>query len=568
MVVVAALLLAAGLASADENSDERKEIRAAFKALPLLPLARLDKQLDPRLPNGIVIESGPFDDLVRHLLSPLEEAASRRERAVAERGAQPSAAATLAAGLKTLEKENRELAARVTAVEASYGEAWDKGWMDAGTKQRRARQKAAVLIPFHRTLALRNGAVAARCGEALARSLDEGRRSWLSTAAARDSTLAVRVAAVAALGRATDAAALESLRRALRADRHARVRFEALASLALWPSHEVRDDVVAALEDDAWEVRSLAAAFCATGGLVDAALPLVAALERERGRLQTDFDAALGALLGVRFHGDAALWRRWLEENPEALKEAGEKHAAKRTKVLGPLASWSTPPGSDPAREDGAAARKEATSSFYGIDTLSRRVLFVVDISRSMLDQAVARPPTATGKKERFTSPKGNAKIDVARWQLHRAIESLPEDAVFNLVVFSESYKTWRSTMTGATARNKAAAHLFIDALPPNGTTNICDPLDAAFDLAGAGPLAVPGKKAPPGLAVDTVFLLSDGNPNRGRICDLEALLEEVVERNLRTRMVVHAVGIGEVAGSSFLEGLATRTGGRYVGFR
>ena len=57
-------------------------------------------------------------------------------------------------------------------------------------------------------------------------------------------------------------------------------------------------------------------------------------------------------------------------------------------------------------------------------------------------------------------------------------------------------------------------------------------------------------------------------DPNRGRVSDLKALLEEFVARNVRGRVVVHTVGIGEAAGSTFLKELAKRTGGRYVGFK
>ena len=60
---------------------------------------------------------------------------------------------------------------------------------------------------------------------------------------------------------------------------------------------------------------------------------------------------------------------------------------------------------------------------------------------------------------------------------------------------------------------------------------------------------------------------MSDGNPNRGRINSLPALLDEFVRRNRSARLVVHTIGIGEAAGSSFLEDLAARTGGQYVGF-
>ena len=571
VVLLAAALLAPAVAASDDGADAKKEIRAAFKPLKLPALGQLEKDLEPRLPDGIVIDSGPFDGMVRDLLAPLEEAVARREKAVASLGAEADAAAALAAGLKVLEKENEELAARVAAVEAAYGAVWDKEWTSASVKERRARQKAAVLVPFHRILALRNGQVAAPPGGGRARAGGGGRRAGRARAPTGGAAPPVPPPARPALGRLADPGDLETVRKVLRADRVARVRYEALAALGHWPRGDVADAVAGALGDEAWEVRSLAGAFCAAAGFADRAGPLVEALAKEKGRLRTDLDEDLHALFGVRFYGDAGMWRRWLADNADAVAAKSAAAAGARDRPLGPLDGWAGNPGGAGTKEGVAPEAEEGrnrTSSFYGIDTTSNRVLFVVDISRSMLDPSVARPPTATGGASRFASPEGGARIDVARWQLHRAVEALPEDAVFNLVVFSESYRSWKEGMTAASARNKAAAHAFIDALPPNGTTNIADSLDEAFDLAGAGPLAVPGAKDPPGLAVDTVFLLSDGNPNRGRLCDLGALLESVAARNLRARIVFHAVGIGEVAGSEFLRDLAGRTGGRYVGFK
>jgi hypothetical protein len=162
-------------------------------------------------------------------------------------------------------------------------------------------------------------------------------------------------------------------------------------------------------------------------------------------------------------------------------------------------------------------------------------------------------------------APDGRSKLAVAKWQLHRAIHDLPDKARFNILVYSESYRAWGTGMQEAGGRTKAAAHRFVDELSPNGTTNICDPLEAALAVAGVAPFAEPGKDEQ---AVDTIFLLSDGDPNRGRVSGLDDLLAAFTTHNLESWITVHAVGIGEAAGSSFLENLAAQNGGRYVGFK
>jgi hypothetical protein len=574
--IAAILLLSAWIPPAaalgGDDQDPRKAFREAFKPLRIPPAAVVEKDLTPLLPAGIVVESAPFQTLVTRLLEPYREQFAERERTMGPAGADQDGAGAVAGALKTLEKENEDLAARVAGVEAMYSEVYDAGYMESGEKQHRARKLAAVLVPFYRTLALRNAAVAARSPEALARAGDPPRIAWLVTAAARDASPAVRAAALGALGRIGGPECLEAVKKARAVDAVPSVRMAALSALFGSKVSEVKDALIAALGDPAWEIRSLAAAACARGGLVEAADALVKALEKEEGRLRKDLDDALHDLLGVRFYGDAALWRRWLEDNGAAVAGKAKALAVSGSpdRVLGPIEGWEVP-GAGSGDGSGAAGDgrpKNPTSSFYGIDTTSRRVLFIVDISKSMEEPAVARPPTASGPKDAYAAPTGNSKIEVARWQLHRAVAALPRDAAFSILVFSESYKAWQEGMTEASPPAKARAHAFVDGLKPNGTTNIADSIDDAFDLAGAGPLATPAKGAKPGLAVDTVYLLTDGVPNRGRICDLPALLDAVLARNRSARFVFHVVGIGEVEGSEFLKSLARRTGGQYVGFK
>jgi len=294
-------------------------------------------------------------------------------------------------------------------------------------------------------------------------------------------------------------------------------------------------------------VRALAVAVCVRAQLVEAAGPLIDALAKEDGRLRKDIDDALFALTGARMYGDVDLWKKWWAANRERIARKAKEleGSGEYDRVLGELAEADLEEGDE-------SKRKGGTSAFYGIPTHSKRVVFVVDISRSMQDAAQAKPAATTGrKKDPYAAPKGGSKLDIAKWQLHRAIEALPKRALFGVVVYSESYAVWEDELSAATPRNKKKAHKFVDGLKGNGTTNIADSLDKAIDLAP-----------------DTIYLLSDGDPNRGRLSDLDALLGEFVARNLRARLVVHTVGIGEAAGSTFLKELARRTRGRYVEFR
>ncbi len=550
-------LAASGEDAAPSWNEVQKQGRKAFKRLSIAKHAQLVKSLTPRLPSGIVITAAPFDGLVKNLLAPYAKQLASRERVLASLAQHPSpkAGKLLETAFKTLAKEDADRAKRVLVMEAEYAGVYNAGYMESSEGARRSRKLAAALIPFYRTLLARNAALQELAVDALSAMRTGDALTWLQ-AAARKSDPALRQAAVLALGRVGGAEAFALLGKAAAGDAEPRVRGAALLALAAWPVKESKTAILAALADEAWEVRALAVAMCVAARLVEAAEPLILQLEKEDGRLRDDIDDALFALVGVRMYADVALWKRWLGENREKLAAQAQALAAEGAydKPLGPMEDWPERAAAD-AKDD----KRGGTTAFYGITSRSKRIVFLVDISRSMQDEAQEKPPKLGDAKHPYREPLGPSKMAIVRWQLHRAVHDLPKDATFNIVVYSESYKVWADEMTTAKPKAKKAAHKFIQKLVANGTTNIGDTLDKAIALAA---------DAAGGLAADTLYLLSDGNPNRGRLNVLPEVLEDFVRRNRRARLVVHTIGIGEQAGSSFLEDLAKRTGGQYVGFR
>jgi len=562
-VLALVLLCCAAAARADGEgpswSDLQKQCRKAFKAVPLPSHGELVKEITPSLPEGVVIEAAPFDALIQRLVAPRAEQLALRQAALRGLAQHPSPATgkLLEAAYKTLAKEGADRAKRLAATEAEYADVYNAGYMESSEGARRTRKLAAVLIPFYRMLLERNRELRALAVDVLASMRTEAAATWLRAAARGASEPLLREAALRALGRIGGDEARLLLEQAAAKDADPQVRGGALAALAAWPLQDMRAAVLAALDDPAWEVRALAVTMCARGGLVDAVGALIARLAQEDGRLRDDIDDALYAIVGVRMYADVGLWTKWLAENAESLaeKERALVSSGAYAKPLGPPESWPTGEPGESAKDE----KRGGTAAFYGITSRSKRIVFLVDISRSMQDEAQDTPPKVGDPKQPYREPQGPSKMAIARWQLHRVVHDLPEDACFNIIVYSESYALWEEQMTRAKPRAKKAAHAFIDGLVANGTTNIGDSLDKALDLAAAGE---------GGLAVDTLFLLSDGNPNRGRINVLADILEDFVARNHELRLVVHTIGIGEAAGSSFLESLAARTGGRYVGFR
>jgi hypothetical protein len=95
--------------------------------------------------------------------------------------------------------------------------------------------------------------------------------------------------------------------------------------------------------------------------------------------------------------------------------------------------------------------------------------------------------------------------------------------------------------------KRRAAAIAFARALTARGATNVHDGLQLAFADAD----------------VDTIFLLTDGQPSAGAVVDEDALLRTVAGWNVGRGVVIHTIAIG--GRSRFLERLAEQSGGEHT---
>ncbi|MBI4568842.1 MAG: VWA domain-containing protein, partial [Planctomycetes bacterium] len=218
-------------------------------------------------------------------------------------------------------------------------------------------------------------------------------------------------------------------------------------------------------------------------------------------------------------------------------------------------------PGAGAPAAKGPAESKErstSTPTFYGIEIVSKKVIFCLDRSSSM-----SLPVSAEEKKFVITGgPDGRdyekfdgTKLMLAKVQLKRAIRALPPDAEFNIVFFCHEVEVWKPRLSKATEAARQEAYKYIDEMAGIGTTNIMDPLDMAFRGDGAyaqGP--------------DTVILLTDGLPNEGRIIDQNEIRAEVKRMNRARKIVIHTVGVGD-HDRVFMRGLAEENGGKYKGY-
>lgn len=264
---------------------------------------------------------------------------------------------------------------------------------------------------------------------------------------------------------------------------------------------------------------------------------LVVALRTATGLLAVEIDQALFWFTGLSLEADAKAWTRWWEEHGAEF-QATKRHERRERR-----------------------GRAEDTS-FYGITSPSKRIVFILDHSGSM--QKPARGLDALTGKPR----PGGSRMKSALEELRRAIGALAADVRFNMVFYNSSVSVWRKprTLAPATAGNKADALLWLNRIEAEGTTSLFEALHQALeytdDFKGDARYADPG--------VDTVYLLTDGAPTD---VDGEQLSRNQVDSEMLRflaanevhRVVVHTIGIGRGHSRMLMERLAQKTGGKYA---
>lgn len=284
--------------------------------------------------------------------------------------------------------------------------------------------------------------------------------------------------------------------------------------------------LVKALDHDDWSTR-----FAAVEALLQmrdkrAVGPLVERIGKDPGRLSRRIGEVLWQLTAQPFDDDARRWQLWWQDHQKDFEVVGQEELekAERARELARLKS-----------------RTRSTGKFFGIQIESQRVLFIVDVSGSMLEAVYGR----------YVGKRGAARIDVARQELVAAIESLEPSALFNVIAFSTGVTKWRDDISGSnTPAMRAQALQWVERLGANGATNLYDSLKQGFADRN----------------VDMIYLMSDGEPTNGEVIDPARIREDVAYWNRHRKVKIHTVAIG--ANLEILEWLAADSGGKHVKIR
>ena len=371
-----------------------------------------------------------------------------------------------------------------------------------------------------------------------------------------DRSWQVRRRAVQALGASGNAEVGVSVA-PLCTDKEPAVRSATLEALARLRSPLVHDAARAALQDESWQVRSSAIAALGHVRKTESVGWLVDHMQQEEGRLLEDIGAALENLTGRTFGSRTELWVRFWERGGDYQIPTDEE-LAKLREVQRKRAEQYQPTG----------------TSYHGIETPSRSILFVIDVSGSMENEVLERERFADGDFPSFQ------RIDIVKTELARTIEGLEDYVKFNILAFATNVDPWKKDLVTANVLNKSSAIDWAKRLEPiggeskmalgnvglagsadlsAGKTNTYGALSWALGLAGKG-----AREDEYEIEVDTIFFLSDGRPTTGDFIDPGDILREIGEANGLRKVVIHTIALGEFQ-KGFMKRLAEENGGVFV---
>lgn len=241
---------------------------------------------------------------------------------------------------------------------------------------------------------------------------------------------------------------------------------------------------------------------------VEALLEIVSTSE---GQLKYEAARQLARLTGENFGSKVAAWRAWWADR-QAQGAAALTPAAKAPTDI----PWDEP-----------------VPKFFNVPIYARRVVFVIDRSKSMESSV----DTVT-------------RLDEAQRELERTVLNLSESTHFDVLAYDTVLRNWRNTLVPATLQNKSDSLRFIYSLYPSRKTACYEALESALSMD-------------PNL--ELIVFLSDGEPNAGRVVSPAQILQMISARNANGRVTIDVLGLdAQGPTESFLKQLAESNFGTY----
>ena len=286
-------------------------------------------------------------------------------------------------------------------------------------------------------------------------------------------------------------------------DERADLRNAAIGALIERRGKDVPEVLQEALAHEDWATRLLAVKALEERRDKDGVGWMIERLDQETGRMRIEISEALFRLTGQNFRRNASAWQRWWAEKGADFEPISEGEAEDLVAEL-------------------EARRLEDTTAaveFFGLKIESHRVTFVIDVSGSMEERT----------KGRYAGEKGPQRLEVAREELGKALDGLEPEALFNVLTFSDKVRPLNKELRRGSEENRDEAKTFLRKLNPSGGTNLFEALEQAF----ADP------------EMDTLVVLSDGEPSMGPLIEPDAIRRRVQRWNEGRDVVVHTVAVG-----------------------
>lgn len=255
---------------------------------------------------------------------------------------------------------------------------------------------------------------------------------------------------------------------------------------------------------------------------------LIQRLGVERGRIHQRVATILRLFTGLDLGSQPVAWQRWWDKEGEAF----------------PLPTYEEALKAEQERDE-KRSKDRSRATFYGLQVVSDRVVFVLDVSGSM-----ERP--ARGRGDRTSSnPRGSStRLAVAQEEIRRVLTAFPNGNWFNLIFFAGGIQSWLDELEEMDDDTREEAIEYLYRQRAGGGTAIYDALERAFEDE----------------QIDTIYLLSDGDPSAGKIIDPGRIRFEVQRWNAIRKVQINTISIGQA--SQLLRWLAQDTGGEYVEVR
>ena len=243
------------------------------------------------------------------------------------------------------------------------------------------------------------------------------------------------------------------------------------------------------------------------------------------GQLRFETVQHLARLTGQNFGGHADQWAKWWKDQSGSFQfeiALASKPVASKNPETQPVARIPWP---------------EPLPEFFGVPVYAKRVVFVIDRSRSMA-----------------SSVDGVTRLEEAVKQLEKAVDELDRYAFFNVYAYNSDVLPFMSQLVQAEDDNKRAARNFAMRLTPTKKT-------ACYDALYSGLMADANLEA--------MYFLSDGEPTIGRIVEMPAIVNSITAQNALQRTSIYTLGIdARGAHEDFLRDLAKRNFGNFVMIR